>query len=54
MWDPRQKNDPVATMEASEGETKRDVWAVAFGMLVDTHMHMHTQSIKLIFILIKY
>ena len=31
VWDPRQKNDPVATMEASEGESKRDCWAVAFG-----------------------
>lgn len=31
VWDPRQKNDPVATMEPGEGETKRDCWAVAFG-----------------------
>ena len=29
--DPRQKNDPVATMEPKEGETKRDCWTVAFG-----------------------
>lgn len=31
VWDPRQKDEPVATMEPSEGETKRDCWAVAFG-----------------------
>lgn len=31
VWDPRQKNDPVATMEPGEGETKRDCWTVAFG-----------------------
>ncbi|XP_041352610.1 WD repeat-containing protein 92-like [Gigantopelta aegis] len=37
VWDPRQKNDPVATMEASEGETKRDVWAVAFGHAFNQH-----------------
>ena len=31
VWDPRQKGDPVATMEPGEGEAKRDCWAVAFG-----------------------
>ena len=31
VWDPRQKNDPVATMEPGEGEDKRDCWTVAFG-----------------------
>ena len=31
VWDPRQKNEPVATMEPGEGETKRDCWSVAFG-----------------------
>lgn len=31
VWDPRQNNDPVATMEPGEGETKRDCWTVAFG-----------------------
>lgn len=34
VWDPRQKNDPVATMEPGEGETKRDCWAVAFGKFI--------------------
>ena len=34
VWDPRQKNEPVATMEPGEGETKRDCWAVAFGKLL--------------------
>ncbi|CAG2213674.1 WD repeat-containing protein 92 [Mytilus edulis] len=37
VWDPRQKNDPVATMEAGEGEDKRDCWTVAFG-------HAYNQS----------
>lgn len=37
VWDPRQKNDPVATMEPSEGETKRDCWAVAFGHAYNKH-----------------
>ncbi|XP_076025404.1 dynein axonemal assembly factor 10-like [Genypterus blacodes] len=31
VWDPRQKDSPVATMEPGEGETKRDCWTVAFG-----------------------
>lgn len=31
VWDPRQKNDPVATMEPSEGQARRDCWTVAFG-----------------------
>lgn len=37
VWDPRQKNDPVATMEPGEGETKRDCWAVAFGHAYNKH-----------------
>lgn len=37
VWDPRQKNDPVATMEPGEGEDKRDCWTVAFG-------HAYNQS----------
>ncbi|KAL4237762.1 WD repeat-containing protein 92 [Mactra antiquata] len=37
VWDPRQKNDPVATMEPGEGETKRDCWAVAFGNAYTPH-----------------
>lgn len=31
VWDPRQKNEPVASMEPGEGESKRDCWTVAFG-----------------------
>ncbi|CAH1791975.1 unnamed protein product [Owenia fusiformis] len=31
VWDPRQKKDPVATMEPSANETRRDCWAVSFG-----------------------
>ncbi|XP_022331125.1 dynein axonemal assembly factor 10-like [Crassostrea virginica] len=37
VWDPRQKNDPVATMEPGEGETKRDCWTVAFGHAYNKH-----------------
>lgn len=33
VWDPRQKNDPVATMEPGEGEANRDCWTVAFGKI---------------------
>ncbi|PIK45110.1 WD repeat-containing protein 92 [Apostichopus japonicus] len=36
VWDPRQKDDPVACMKPKEGETKRDCWSVAFG-------HAHNQ-----------
>ena len=32
VWDPRQKDVPVANMETTDGETKRDCWCVAFGM----------------------
>lgn len=31
VWDPRQKDRPVAVMEPEDGETKRDCWAVGFG-----------------------
>lgn len=31
VWDPRQKEKPVANMEPCAGETKRDCWTVAFG-----------------------
>lgn len=31
VWDPRQKDSPVANMEPMEGETKRDCWTVALG-----------------------
>ncbi|GAB1601483.1 WD repeat-containing protein 92-like [Argonauta hians] len=31
VWDPRQKDKPVAVMEPKEGEAKRDCWTVAFG-----------------------
>ncbi|ELU12911.1 hypothetical protein CAPTEDRAFT_173958 [Capitella teleta] len=31
VWDSRQKDKPVAQMEPSEGEAKRDCWSLAFG-----------------------
>lgn len=34
VWDPRQKDLPVATMEAEPGQAKRDCWTVAFGKIL--------------------
>lgn len=34
VWDPRQKDRPVVTIEPKEGEQGRDCWSVAFG---DSH-----------------
>uniref|UniRef100_A0A7M4F228 Dynein axonemal assembly factor 10 n=1 Tax=Crocodylus porosus TaxID=8502 RepID=A0A7M4F228_CROPO len=31
VWDPRQKDTPVANMEPVQGESKRDCWTVVFG-----------------------
>lgn len=31
VWDPRQKDKPVANMTPAEGEEGRDCWCVAFG-----------------------
>nr|XP_034177020.1 WD repeat-containing protein 92 [Osmia lignaria] len=31
VWDPRQKDRPVAVMEPKEGESRRDCWTVTFG-----------------------
>ncbi|CAL4131827.1 unnamed protein product, partial [Meganyctiphanes norvegica] len=31
VWDPRQRDRPVVTIEPKEGEQKRDCWTVAFG-----------------------
>lgn len=31
VWDPRQKNRPVAVMEPKAGESRRDCWSVGFG-----------------------
>ena len=45
VWDPRQKNDPVATMEPKEGETKRDCWSVAFGMITDDNFETNVQAL---------
>ena len=35
VWDPRQKDKPVAIMEPEDGENKRDCWAVGFGKLLE-------------------
>jgi hypothetical protein len=32
LWDPRQKEKPVAVMEPVDGEQRRDCWSVTFGM----------------------
>jgi hypothetical protein len=31
VWDPRQKDEPVASLEPKDAETARDCWSVAFG-----------------------
>jgi hypothetical protein len=31
VWDPRQKDKPVAIMEPAAGDARRDCWTVAFG-----------------------
>ena len=31
VWDPRQKDEPVANMEPGAGQDRRDCWCVAFG-----------------------
>ena len=31
VWDPRQKDEPVANMSPVEGQDARDCWCVAFG-----------------------
>ncbi|KAG8037004.1 hypothetical protein G9C98_004326 [Cotesia typhae] len=31
VWDPRQKDRPVAVFEPKEGDSRRDCWSVAFG-----------------------
>lgn len=36
VWDPRQKDRPVAEMEATRGTAKRDCWAVTFGNSFNT------------------
>jgi hypothetical protein len=32
VWDPRQKEQPVAIIQAAENEAKRDAWTACFGM----------------------
>ena len=32
IWDVRQNDRPVAVLEPEAGQTRRDCWAVAFGM----------------------
>ena len=34
VWDPRQKDEPVANMEPGAGQDRRDCWCVAFGMVM--------------------
>ena len=33
VWDPRQKDKPVANMAPAEGQEGRDCWCVAFGKI---------------------
>lgn len=34
VWDPRQRDKPVANMSPAEGEEGRDCWCVAFGKTI--------------------
>ena len=38
VWDPRQKDEPVANMEPGEGQDRRDCWCVAFGRISFTNV----------------
>lgn len=46
VWDPRQKDSPVANMEPMEGETKRDCWTVAFGAYLHPKLQHNHGLIK--------
>uniref|UniRef100_A0A0A9XW18 Dynein axonemal assembly factor 10 n=1 Tax=Lygus hesperus TaxID=30085 RepID=A0A0A9XW18_LYGHE len=37
LWDPRQKDSPVALMEPTDVREKRDCWTVAFGNAYNNH-----------------
>ena len=41
IWDPRQREVPVAVMKPREGESARDCWTVAFGKA----LHIFPQTI---------
>ena len=44
VWDPRQKDKPVANMTPAEGEEGRDCWCVAFGkttIMVFSFSYLH-------------
>jgi len=38
VWDPRQKDNPVAVMEPADGDDRRDCWAIAFGQTFHTRL----------------
>jgi len=42
VWDPRQKDDPVAVMEPADGDDRRDCWAIAFGQTFHTRLFSTT------------
>lgn len=44
VWDPRQKDMPVANMEPVEGETKRDCWTVAFGKIQHSTLYWSSKN----------
>ena len=37
VWDPRQKEVPVAIIEPADGETRRDAWTTCFGNAYNSH-----------------
>lgn len=48
VWDPRQKDDPVANMEPAQGENKRDCWTVAFGRLLKRLLHLNFRKFPVV------
>ena len=41
IWDPRQKDSPVAVIEPAEGEAKRDAWTACFGIIPSIFLHSY-------------
>ena len=41
IWDPRQKDSPVAVIEPAEGEAKRDAWTACFGIISSIFSHSY-------------
>ena len=47
IWDVRQKDRPVAVIEPEEGASRKDCWAVAFGIIYQMILAIDMQLSKL-------